>query len=502
MRKTLALLTAAVMILLSVSGCTTAPAPTRTAYEFTAAPETETPTEPPTEAPTEEPKEYFNFDNDDIYKLSVFSEGLALASYNTYPNGRYHKGEPHTCIIKRDGEIVATFDLPVDRVRPFQDGYAILGVTEGSSDKSYYDMIVDKEGNITYRTDNITSTGSTREVSREAILCYGNGKFVMMREFDGLETKSCLGTIDAYGNVIDDFTVSQCTDIGYLNSWNTFSQSQAVYDLSFKFHVIKNTRVNPSANSYDRDYEGSDGLYRYLGDDIYLVCPGRDYPIAYSPSRGIAIETKVGMRVDDVLIDSSRKNTHGIDIIDYKTFLDTFGKIEADTLFTYSNNSWGSLVPGDKGWFYTNDHTYIDKSGKVVLELKDYADHEMWCSSFNGGYALMVIQGSNNKNQFVTVINEAGEIQFEPFEVHSYSACVKNGQMGVYNIKGERIAQLDGTSINYLADDYLIYGGPLWQKYYFLNDASAEKTPATEAPTAAATAETAVETAAPAATRP
>ncbi len=459
---------------------TEAPATEEPAAEESPAPE------PVPAEPEEDPGVYLDLDGMNVIGTAPFAEGIGWVQYAD-------RTEVYTSAVEPDGHVLFTVTGPVLYVSPFENGTAFIvyadnafGYEPNSSRKYYvyalqkadsacHEVIVDTAGKELYTTSAVDTTRSHEE---EHILCGGGGKFVVLRHQSGLEYNGwTMGTINAAGETVDAFQsysgkiseyYSYTVGSGMLPEW-----ADDYYDSQIQ---LKNSYLT---------YNKSD-VAGYLGEGVYYI-PG--YPnMLYIPAKGIVVPTSHSARVigevhngkvlsyDSGTASYYREYTDGVTESEYlNRILDAYQYIDPDRLpigtrmrfYTYS--FFRKRMTGNR---YYHDHAYFDMEMNRVVEITDYPELDMEGSAFSDGYALLRLLGKDG-NLYVTVIDENGTVQFEPFKItdgeKSLSPGISNGffvandgdDCAVYDIHGNYIRHIcsgqDVNSMPMISGGYVLF---------------------------------------------
>lgn len=416
------------------------------------------------EAESNQDGEYFILDGMDIQGMGPFVNGIGWVQY-------YEGSEMFTAAVEADGHVLFKMPGPIWYVSPFEDGTAFMVVSDNAShftedsyvydqkqDSGWHEVIVDTAGNELYSTALIETATSTEE---EHILCAGDGRFVVMRHSSGLQSNEwTLGTIDKNGNVIDDFN-------SYSIAVPQASSMQRKLDEK-QLPNWKNSRTLPNYYYYREDAGefSNNGFPRYLGDGVFFL-PGilgsGTSSILYQPEKKLAVPL-----VGELLM-SYAFNGKVISKWNTTYYLQDINSTDAETAdvlketqyaeFSYQDASTGDIFPNimiDNKLYH--DHAYFDTGLNRTINIADYTDLPMEGSCFTDGYALLRLKGADG-NFYVTVIDETGAVQFEPFKVDTYAGTSPRISEGyfvandgndcvVYDIHGNYIRRLcDGSDI-------------------------------------------------------
>lgn len=397
--------------------------------------------------------EYFQLDGMEIVGMGPFVDGIGWIQY-------YEGAEMYTAAVEEDGHVLFKVPGPVWYVSPFEDGTAFMVVSDNAShftgesylyeqkqDSGWHEVIVDMEGNELYSTARIDTSTSTNE---EHILCAGEGKFVALRYSSGLQSNEWkLGTIDKDGNVINEFvhysidvpgwsSAKQETNAGLLPNW-------------------KNSKTLPSYY-YFREDAGAysdNGFPRYIGEGVFYLPGGR---MLYQPDKQLVTllegDHLMSNVFDGKVISKWNTDTYYLQDVDSSEGQTVRELKETQyAAFSYKDSAMGDLFPNimlDNKLYH--DHAYFDIGLNRAIQIADYPELPMEGSCFSDGYALLRLKGVDD-NYYVTVIDETGAVQFEPFKIkgnvgtspkisEGYFVANDGTDCAVYDVHGNYIRRL------------------------------------------------------------
>ena len=397
---------------------------------------TNTPTPRPTNTPIPTPTPGFHFSDIEKYEyMGYFNEGYAWVSYKT--------GDYSTCtqLVDRRGYVYYETTESVEYMAPVQDGVTWIRVGLVSSDETV-ERIIDTAGHVLYRTQPLETD---TESSREHIIGYGNGKFLVIRTTTNLNgIQHTLGTINNYGGEIDPFwEAPDLSETGFAR----YIQDDYFWYGSNLYNVVDQTVV---------EFEticGEDNLNRpcffeayYFGDTPYTS----EYVVNC---------------MESVPFEAGQAHSDGVDYHTVCNYFDT----SFDQLVTYGGDLDGPYyILSDLHYMY---HGYYDLNGNRVMDIPQYQDLGMWCSDFNDeGYAMMILDGADGYD-YITVIDENLTEQFEPFRFirdylgpYNFSPYVLNGTFVCQTADGLCLYNVDGTLQRVLIepidpDEFITDGG-------------------------------------------
>lgn len=419
---------------------------------------------------TTEEEEYFELDDDvevEVYEpemapdtgMYLDLDGMAIVAMAPFEGGigwiQYMRsGEMYTAAVELDGHVLFEIPGPVWYVSPFEDGAAYVVISENATYYSNanpslgcyeqvapaitHEVIFDVYGNELYTTSSTQTSTSTKE---EHILCAGDGKYVVLRHESGLEYNGwALGTIDKFGNIIDDFQAYDGINDGLLPTWRG---------------KYSGTRSLP--NQYGAGYgngndgDPGDGFSRYIGEGVFYLTGGGKL---YQPEKTVLTTVKGTRLLSDCyggkvlsvwngtyyVQNVNGNDVNSVQILKENQYID----IGNGKVFRYGK--YGHLMT--ENLFY-HDHAYYDIEMNRAIEIEEYTSLQMDGSVFNEGFALIFLVGKDG-NTYVTVINDEGTVQFEPIRAQRTSGKVSDGyfvvrtdtECAVYDINGDYVRHL------------------------------------------------------------
>ena len=397
----------------------------------------------------EEPEVFLNLDGTCVVGMAPFADGIGWVQY-------MESKELITAAVHIDGGRLFSLTGPVWYVSPFEDGAAFAVISDNavyypnadynvgcyaqSSPVMTHEVILDSRGSECYAT---SYSKTSRTDSEEHIICSGGGKFVVLRRESGLEGIVCrLGTIDMYGNVVDPFKSYDGVGDNLLSSWKSlFSGARG---LPGKYGA---------GYGSGSDGDPGDGYPRYIGEGAYYLTGGK----VYLPAENRVVQLKGGKLLSDCYggkVLSCHDGTYYIqnvrsdaDSFEYASeFRREIGR-DIDRFrakFCYCH--WDRMMPND---LYYHDHAYYNINMERVIEIEPYPSLKMDGSVFNEGYALILIVGADG-NTYVTVIDDTGEVQFEPFRATKTSSRVSDGYFVALTDTGCAVYDVQGNYVRYL----------------------------------------------------
>lgn len=328
---------------------------------------------------------------------------------------------------------------------PFIDDTAFLVYKDGPGEKVgetlFHETIVDLQGNELYST---SIDDTSKEKHEEHILAYGEGKFVVLRNYSDIyKNEWTLGTIDAHGNIIDEFKpYTFVFPEPYLNDYVVGSDLIPEWDQNDKFHLRE---------VYDRMQFGileatnldNSEIPEYLGEGAFYLTNA----VVYQPSKGkiCVLESK------DTDFRGSASNGFVISPKGWRWSRVSINESSSES-FGFENGPDSSLYLRNRGmknglFFY--DHGYYDVFGNEIIHVKGFDTQSIFCTPFTDGYALMTINGAD-ENTYVTMIDSNGISQFEPFKTERLSDQIDdgffvscyNGKAALYDHNGNEVMDL------------------------------------------------------------
>ena len=382
-----------------------------------------------------------------VVSIIPFSEEIGWVQYRL-------GNENLVSAIHKDGSIVATFDEAVRCVSYFDSGYAFVQIIEGPVEKyygyygipynkvgiSYYDIIIDKDGNRLYDS-RYPLEGSDY---RDEIVAHGDGKFVVCRHESSISTDQfLLGTIDAYGNTIDPFVPTA-----------DYAEKYDFYAPTFVDMNKENSYLVNYLHVYNVD-ERTHGYYkRYLGNDCFVLDYLDNEAVLYQPGAQ-KIRYLRGKDVSKIIGNKLLVNV---------------GPVSGVYCYDLAAGGFTTLCDGQSApygcfsedmVYSTRAHAYLDFSGNQKIVIKDYPDLEIHAGIFYGDHAVIGITGADQK-QYASVIDRSGALLFDPVPFQSldtaiYGDCflIKDDSgWKLYDVNGTLRSSLPWESVNWLGDGY------------------------------------------------
>ena len=406
-----------------ISDPTSTPVPTATS----------SPTPSPSPTPTPSPTPEIDLEHDLFAEAYAISEDRAWVMTIT---DRYMESNStiHTVyrmmLVSKNGDLLFEEDFdctavggPAVSLNPMQDGVCYLkNVRDG------YEEIIDKDGHVLYKTGTIETSSTSQS---DHIVAYGDNMFLILRfSTDISGAKYQLGIISQSGEILHDFVeISEPSrdhewfylEDGIFSDYDTNSNQEIDWDGPDNYTVIEN-------GWYFGILQRSGACFYDMNNNSYIFLnqlePEGKYP-------DFQDET-----INDVKTPWKR--------------LDGDKPRNVNTIYRW--------------------HGFYDLQGNRILEISQYEDLLMWCSSFNSeGYAIMVVEGKDYQT-YVTVIDRDGKEQFEPFRISfeasdTISDIIVNGKFAVptndglciYDIHGNYIENLgENAHLTWCGENYLI----------------------------------------------
>ena len=298
-----------------------------------------------------------------------------------------------------------------------KDDTAFVVIREG---KSYREVIYDVNGTERYST---TTVDTSTSLSEEHILAHGDGKYVTMRHSSGLTADGwTFGTIDPDGNVIDDYQAYTLVLSASMNYTREAGES-AIPD----WKRVRDFCYSYDAMAYNGFLERVDDLPRYLGDDIFYI---PDLPAFFMPGKREMLYARSGKGLPLGGVEDGVFVAYQGDYVAYDM------KDDTNWLIDVPKTKYGAPLLFERGGLsngvFFSDHGYYTPWGEQVISISDYDELLMVGSEFRDGYAMLALMGAD-KNRYITMIDQNGAIQFEPFQVDAVSQNTENGLFAAYN---------------------------------------------------------------------
>ena len=390
----------------------------------------------------QEPEVYLNLDGMSILAMAPFEDGVGWVQYMS-------DGEMFTAAVETDGHLLFKIPGPVWYVSPFEMGAAYVVISDNATYYSNaaggyeqvasavtHEEIYDLDGNLWYST-------AWSSYDEEHILCSKDDKFVVLRHESGLDHNDwTLGTIDRFGDTVDEFRSYDGVGGGLLPSWKS---------------KYSGTKMLP--NKYGAGYgngndgDPGDGFSRYIGDGAFYLTGGS---LLYQPEKQTVGALKGTTLVSDVFDGKVLSYWNGT------YYVQDINSSDANSVQALRDNQYTDIKArgfsdGFRHMMVENllyhDHAYYDIDMNRAVEITDYTNLEMDGSIFHDGYALIALKGMDGKG-YVTVIDKNGTVQFEPIQAKKASQRVSDGyfvvrtdtECAVYDIYGNYIRYLCSAS--------------------------------------------------------
>lgn len=404
------------------------------------------------------PGKYLDLDGMTIVAMAPFEGGIGWIQY-------MDGGEMYTAAVELDGHVLFEIPGPVWYVSAFEDGaaYAVIsdnatyypnasptvGCYEQVAPAVFHEEIYDLSGQLLYSTD---PTYDAATLGDNHIICAGDASYVILRHVADLEYDSWqLGVIDKNGEILYDFAEYEEVDKSLLPTWNG------------KYHgTSRLPNMYGAGYGNGNDGDQGDGFSRYIGEGVYYLTSGSS-EVLYKPAMNIAVESSgkklLGECYGGKVLSTWNGNYYVQDIIN-----DSFEHaIPLQSNLNYEDIGPGRIFRYDhfmtEGLYY-HDHAYYDIEMNRAIEIEQYTSLKMDGSIFNEGFALIFLVGKDG-NTYVTVINDEGTIQFEPFRADRTSGRISDGyfvartdtECAVYDVMGDYVRHLcSATEAEYIRD--------------------------------------------------
>ncbi|MDR1705104.1 MAG: TPM domain-containing protein [Clostridiales bacterium] len=318
-----------------------------------------------------------------------FSIERAWVSYS-------YENETRTGLIDTAGKLLGSFSGEAHYAAPFTDNYTFI-IHEADADYCSF-SIVDMDGNVAFQSDSYM------------ILGYGGGHFLAAQHISDFSTNEWrLGTLDAHGNVINEF-----------KTYYTFRRNDKVQD------------AVDGVYGYGADFTYNGSYLKrceYLGEGIFSLgrYNGYLYSISqnelYSPNPNI---TLVGAFYDGFTLGATAEllpaNYAGED-------LQKIQGVNSVPLFDSTRNDAYYLNLYNEGLFFghvqgglhgVSKDGYFNIHGECVLEFPQLNERPFTGGPFSNGYAVLRIIGAD-KGVYITAIDKSGTMQYEPMKVEAFN---------------------------------------------------------------------------------
>lgn len=367
--------------------------------------------------------------------------------------------------INTQGKKLFQLDGNYSYASPFYDGVAFVVKTD--LDGHHWEKILSSEGKelfVTYN-DDVIANQSLDDVT-DHILAYGDGKFVVLRHEADIDNNDwTLGTIDKNGKTIDEFY-----------SYSESGSERTIIDEDF-IPKWGSTLLRQSYSSLY--YHGDTVIPEYLGDGYFLLYDNGSSvsatPYVYNPSKGTLFKVNnsdnvfIRGEVSKGYLSSMYRTGKGEVNSWYKIDLESGNMIypsylpkgtssdyipfESSFQDIFSNDTdtgYSQVDLGMKDGLIFYDHGFYDIDGNEVVHVKGYENQVIHCSPYTDDYALMLIDGADG-NQYVTLVNKNGDIQFDPMKTDficnqiddGYFVSSYNGKTSIYDCNGKMVSDLN-----------------------------------------------------------
>ena len=440
---------------------------------------TSTPTPTPTNTPTPTPSPAIDIENTSFARAGEFSEGVAWVLYMD-ANSKYN-----LALVNRAGNTFCEFkDIGYNvYASPMSDGVSFIRVGNVANNRFFdtgYEMIVDRDGTMLYRTAQIEDSYGTHN---EHIYAAGDGMFLVQRKESGMQgIEWTIGVIDRNGAEIKPFVKSPMEN-SIFNHGDEFTDHDAVGYLGEGFFAF---------TIYQRDYvyDTTNNLIMYSHVEPEYI--GEIQNGRYFAGNYIVDTTWFDPEQPDPGSDEQNR----LDIIDFSEN-DFAGTKQIKYIY---DDLAGVSRPGAGLLYYR--HGFYDLNGNRAISIPNYEDLKIWCSAYNNdGYAIMVIVGADHY-YYVTVIDRNAKELFTPFRINYdknlYSrlvnisdhiecgrfVCQTDDGLCIFNAyTGEKMQTLYAPAKNKTAlvwaigNGYVIYDGEYGHRYAFFPESEFESKP-------------------------
>ncbi|RJW36422.1 hypothetical protein DXC97_20400 [Lachnospiraceae bacterium TF09-5] len=354
-------------------------------------------------------------------QLNEFSEGLAWVRGNRSDNG-----ENVFVLIDENGKVIFVENESLIYASECQDG--MIYIRKMTEEGIVESIVIDSDGNELF---------CSKDINNSNVLGYGDGVFVVGKRVAGFDiNETQIGLVDVDGKWIKEMS----TDIFNIDS-------NCVID------NVENGKENTLQYLGDGIFEAhnKDNLFQYVFynsvDDVSFALNGYwGIDGGYYNGKILVYNTR----------DYGFKGVHS---------LDKYGNL---TMISegVENNKIG--IYSDGLWYYSGG--FFNINGDKVIDINQYKDRiesvRYPYPKFKDGYAVLVLKGDDN-NAYYTVLDMNGEIMFEPriLELAYYKegsgvigsddctspgemneqlfSIYENGRWSYYNVKGERIIEIN-----------------------------------------------------------
>ena len=368
----------------------------------------------------------------ETFNLLPYSDGIAWIQYGD-------RDDPVTSAVDTSGNILFTLNGSIRYMSPFSDGYAYYAA---SDDEGVYEVIVDKHGNICWIAD---------RANNEHIIAGGDREFVVERHTTGFDSDYMeIGTVDPYGNTIQ----------AYAHEINGTAYNESMHlDSTFCHPLDVYSKVEGS---------GHRSLSRYMGDHLYCLS-GK---ILYNPQLGV-LYYRDSLDIWPEETSNGRFRTlqtdYGNPELPRASLFDAgMNMLASQPYYYYERTGQGAYglewpehdytddVYYRDGLYYAN-HCYWDDANNIALHIAGYPDRDMQGGPFYDGKAVLWIEGADGP-KYVTVIDTAGNILFDPVQAHSSFFTIWNGYFLVEETQWNWcIYDTAGNRIRSVTDDIMPY---------------------------------------------
>lgn len=343
--------------------------------------------------------------------------------------GNYYKKSLDNSTSATNTNLQTESNIAVTKAYDFSDGLAWVIY---SKNKVEYCGLIDETGKILYS-----------EIYENQIFHKPSGALTYIEENGNYKL------INSTGKVV------LSSDNGYIDKVLAVGDGKAlVYkyngniDTSENLYGVIDSNGNWFQPLKDWGFNISDRTFMYAGEGMFKACTGSSFQsdsvfIYNSNDSSNMFLDKINTKTTKLSnTDQYAESTQGLSFHEGITFLDAGSSVSDCTSFwqnvtdfsklSVNNQITGNFILKNNGNYEETDEYLFGSAGKIfrdnngkleftdclnnkTVTITDYSASKIKSVVFSGNYGFMTIQGADHKYYF-TLINESGEIQFDPIK--------------------------------------------------------------------------------------